>query len=103
VTILSVDGRLGNQGDAEDLPQAAMEQVVSRRGSLRRAEKLVSWFYRLLRNLLVDWSRRQAVQARMLSRLAASEPSRIEPADVLFSEVLPEEGRARPSTVHENF
>jgi RNA polymerase sigma factor (sigma-70 family) len=75
VTILSVDERLGNRADAEDLLQVAMEKVVSRRGSLRRADKLVAWFYRLLRKLLVDWYRRQAVQRGMLSRLAASEPS----------------------------
>ena len=66
-----LERRMGNRADAEDVFQAAFLKIMERGDSLRDQEKLVPWFYQMLRKLIVDHSRRRGATARMEEALAA--------------------------------
>jgi RNA polymerase sigma factor (sigma-70 family) len=57
--------RTGSHEVAEDILQAAYARAVEQEDVLRQ-ETVVAWFYRLLRNALVDYYRRQDVERRAL-------------------------------------
>jgi len=63
-----LEARVASRAVAEDILQAAFVRAVERGGSLREAESAVAWFYRLLRNALVDHHRRKAGEARALEK-----------------------------------
>ena len=62
--------RLGDRDAAEDLLQAAYLRGLEHLGELRSDESVVAWFYRLLRNALVDHWRRRGGERRGAERLA---------------------------------
>ena len=74
-----VERRVGRRDVAEELLQEAFARALARGDSLRDGESAVAWFYRLLRNALVDHFRRRAVERRALDA-AAHEPSEPPPA-----------------------
>jgi len=75
-----LEHRVGSRADAEDLLQTAFLRLVAQKDSLRDEEKLVPWFYQLLRNLMVDHYRHR----RALSRLESSVTAEAEAeADVM--------------------
>ena len=55
--------------DLEDVLQDAFVKSLEHQGSLRDANKVVPWFYRVLRNELVDRHRRTARHRRALESL----------------------------------
>lgn len=63
--------RVGSQAAAEDILQAAFVRAMERGGALQKDESVVAWFYRLLRNAVVDHYRRRATAQRAASNLAA--------------------------------
>jgi RNA polymerase sigma-70 factor (ECF subfamily) len=55
----------GDRAEAEDLLQQSFAKALSAAPHLRDEERLVPWFYQLLRNALIDRVRsRQAASAR---------------------------------------
>lgn len=82
-----LEGRLGNRADAEDLLQAAYVRAVAEGGTLRDDEKVVPWFYQLLRNLIVDHYRHRAATARLEDRLARETETTAVIEEELFREV----------------
>jgi RNA polymerase sigma-70 factor (ECF subfamily) len=66
-----LEARLGSSDLAEDVLQEAYAKWIARGGDLRDDESAVAWFYRLLRNAVVDARRRQGAHDRALSRFAA--------------------------------
>jgi RNA polymerase sigma-70 factor (ECF subfamily) len=50
---------------AEDILQAAFVRGIEHGGELRTEESAVAWFYRMLRNAVVDHYRRKATQDRV--------------------------------------
>jgi RNA polymerase sigma factor (sigma-70 family) len=52
--------RLGDDGLAEDVLQAAYLRATEKAGTVRDGESSVAWFYQLLRNALVDLHRAHA-------------------------------------------
>ncbi len=68
-----LERRTGRRDVAEEILQDAFMRGLERGGALREGESVVAWFYRLLRNALVDRARRRGAEARALAR-AASEP-----------------------------
>ena len=56
--------RVGNEADAEDLLQNGLVKALQRSNELKDGEKAVAWFYRLLRNVLVDYVRSRSAAAR---------------------------------------
>jgi RNA polymerase sigma-70 factor (ECF subfamily) len=76
-----VERRVGSREDAEDILQEAFVRGIDRAGSLRSRESAIAWFYRLLRNALVDHHRRRGVEARALVTAAAREDREVPAAD----------------------
>jgi RNA polymerase sigma-70 factor (ECF subfamily) len=62
--------RVGGREAAEEVLQAALLQGLERGGQVREEERAVAWFYRLLRNALVDRHRADARAEQALARLS---------------------------------
>ena len=66
-----LERRVGSREVAEELLQAAFVKGLERGGDVRDGESAVAWFYRLLRNVLVDHWRRRGAERRALKRRTA--------------------------------
>lgn len=66
-----LEPRVRSREVAEEILQAAFVKTLEKGGAIRETESAVAWFYRLLRNALVDHYRRNATAARALEREAA--------------------------------
>jgi RNA polymerase sigma factor (sigma-70 family) len=62
--------RVGDRVLAEDLLQAAFVKGIERADQLRDGESVLAWFYRILRNAVVDHYRRAGASERRLDALA---------------------------------
>ncbi|HMO15782.1 MAG TPA: sigma-70 family RNA polymerase sigma factor [Pirellulaceae bacterium] len=62
--------RLRNHEDAEDILQDALVKGLEKAGEIRDEEKIISWFYRLLRNAITDHYRQVAASQRALSKFS---------------------------------
>lgn len=56
--------RLGSEAEAEDVLQNGLLKAVHRAGELQDDTKLSAWFYRILRNAVVDHYRNRGAQRR---------------------------------------
>lgn len=56
--------RLGNEADADDVLQNGLAKAMRSAGAVADGEKLTPWFFRLLRNTLIDHMRSQAARAQ---------------------------------------
>ena len=65
-----LESRVGSRALAEELLQSAYVRTLEKGGDLQEGEGAVAWFYRLLRNALVDHYRRNAAEGRALEREA---------------------------------
>jgi RNA polymerase sigma-70 factor (ECF subfamily) len=63
-----LERRLGRRDAAEDILQAVYLKAVESSASIEREESAVAWFYRLLRNALIDWRRRAGAEGRAMER-----------------------------------
>jgi RNA polymerase sigma-70 factor (ECF subfamily) len=70
-----LERRVPSREIAEDLLQAAFAKATERASDLRDDESAVAWFYRLLRNSLIDYYRHKDAEQRALDRLPADEPA----------------------------
>ena len=59
--------RVGDDATAEDILQAAYVRALQHEGELQAQESVVGWFYRVLRNAVVDKYRRRATEDRALA------------------------------------
>jgi RNA polymerase sigma-70 factor (ECF subfamily) len=75
-----LEKRVGNRAIAEDILQDAFVRGVTKLDSVENDESVVAWFYRLLRNAVVDHYRRKGSSARTLDALAAELEGSFEPA-----------------------
>jgi RNA polymerase sigma factor (sigma-70 family) len=66
-----VQRRVGSREEAEDILQEAFVRSLDHASSLRDSDSATAWFYRVLRNALTDYYRRQDSRGRAISRLAA--------------------------------
>src|SRR5437879_5956956 len=67
-----------SEAQAEDLLQSALLRGLEPWASLPPEESVVPWFYRVLRNAMIDQARRASATGRALERYA-QEPSDAEP------------------------
>jgi RNA polymerase sigma factor (sigma-70 family) len=65
-----LEKRVGSRAVAEDLLQDAFVRGMAKVDTLRDGESAVAWFYRALRNAVVDHYRRQGTSERALAQLA---------------------------------
>jgi RNA polymerase sigma-70 factor (ECF subfamily) len=74
-----LEHRLGSRAEAEDVLQEAFVKGVERAGTVRDGETVVAWFYRLLRNAVVDHHRRRGAAGRAMDVFARELESAGEP------------------------
>ncbi len=65
-----LERRVGDRVVAEDILQAAFARGLERAGALRDTDSAVAWFYRALRNAVVDHYRRNGARSRALAAFA---------------------------------
>jgi RNA polymerase sigma factor (sigma-70 family) len=66
--------RVADRAASEDILQSAYVKALESAGDLRSSESIVSWFYCILRNSVVDHYRRNAARSAALDRLAPELP-----------------------------
>jgi RNA polymerase sigma-70 factor (ECF subfamily) len=76
-----LEQRVEDAADAEDILQAAFLKGVEKGDTVREHESVVAWFYRLLRNAIVDYYRHRGAEDRALTRAAgfSHEADELEP------------------------
>lgn len=72
-------GRINDAAAAEDILQAAYLKAIEHGGELRDAESSVAWFYRILRNAVIDHYRQTAVRSRAVEQFTAEWKEGYEP------------------------
>jgi RNA polymerase sigma factor (sigma-70 family) len=65
-----LERRVGSRVVAEEILQSALVRTLESESVPRDSEGVVIWFYRLLRNALVDHYRKQAAEGRAVERIA---------------------------------
>jgi RNA polymerase sigma factor (sigma-70 family) len=73
-----LEPRLGSREAAEDVLQAAFVKGLEKHDSLRDEESTVAWFYRLLRNAVIDHYRRRGAEDRAIPRASAESEAAVE-------------------------
>ncbi|HTB97259.1 MAG TPA: sigma-70 family RNA polymerase sigma factor [Terracidiphilus sp.] len=76
--------RVGDPALAEDILQGAYARALEASGNLREEESAVAWFYRILRNAIIDNHRRRATEAAALERWMRDLESAPEPVPQLL-------------------
>ena len=61
-----LEKRVGSRAEAEDILQDAFVRGIERGGTLRDDESVVAWFYRVLRNAVIDHYRDRATSEKAL-------------------------------------
>ena len=74
-----LERRLGDRALAEDILQDAFVKSIEKGDEVRDDEAAVAWFYRLLRNAVIDHYRRGIVKSRALELLAGELKNAVEP------------------------
>ncbi len=69
-----LESRLPNRAAAEEILQSAFVRTLEKGGAIVESESAVAWFYRMLRNALIDFYRHRASESRALEA-EAREPS----------------------------
>lgn len=64
-----LERRTASREDAEDILQEAFVRCLEKGRDIREEESAVAWFYRVLRNALVDYYRRRDAGARALEAI----------------------------------
>ena len=71
--------RVEDAATAEDILQAAYLKAIERGSEIRDQENSVAWFYRILRNAVIDHYRRRASKDSALKALSIEVPESYEP------------------------
>ncbi len=73
--------RVDSEAAAEDILQAAFVRGIEKGGAVRSEENVVAWFYRLLRNAIIDYYRHRAATSRTAEQLVHQLETHVEPED----------------------
>ncbi|MBX9604472.1 MAG: sigma-70 family RNA polymerase sigma factor [Bryobacteraceae bacterium] len=79
--------RVSSEAAAEDILQSAFVRGIEKGGAVRDEESVVAWFYRLLRNAVIDHYRQTGSAERASGELARHLTDRQEPDDPLKGEI----------------
>ena len=64
-----IAARIGNAADADDLLQESLMRAIARAETLERGERVIAWFYRIIRNAIADYYRGKQRERRQVGRL----------------------------------
>jgi len=76
-----LEKRVGRRDLAEDILQEAFTRGIGRIETLKNDESAVAWFYRALRNAVIDSHRRRGAEERALAAFAAELEQYEEPVE----------------------
>jgi RNA polymerase sigma-70 factor (ECF subfamily) len=76
-----VRSRTGDPELAADIVQDALLKALRSENAPQDEEGMVTWFYRILRNAIIDTHRRSTVRGRALERLSQEPPETAAPED----------------------
>jgi RNA polymerase sigma-70 factor (ECF subfamily) len=76
-----LERRVGSRDEAEDILQEAFVRSIGRTDTLQTPESATAWFYRVLRNALIDDHRREGTRTRAFLQLAAEAENETVAAD----------------------
>lgn len=82
-----VQKRVASKEAAEDILQAAFVKSIEKGDSVRDEESVVAWFYRMLRNAIIDHYRHRASSERAAESLSRDWETHQEPDDVFKGEI----------------
>jgi RNA polymerase sigma-70 factor (ECF subfamily) len=68
--LIFLERRVDDRAIAEDILQGAYLRALEAKGRLREEESAVAWFYRILRNAVIDHYRRRTTEGSALERWA---------------------------------
>jgi RNA polymerase sigma-70 factor (ECF subfamily) len=71
--------RVDSLATAEDILQTAYTRALEQSPTLRSEESAVAWFYRILRNAVIDFYRHRAAEDRALERWASDLATETQP------------------------
>ena len=74
-----LERRVGDRALAEDILQDAFVKSIEKEGDLRDEASAVPWFYRLLRNAVIDHYRRSSVRSKALESFGREMEGAVEP------------------------
>lgn len=73
-----VRGKVGSRAHAEDIVQAAFARAAERADQIETPEAARAWFFRLLRNAIIDDRRRQNVRENVATSFQAEQSETVE-------------------------
>jgi RNA polymerase sigma-70 factor (ECF subfamily) len=82
-----LEKRVNSRAAAEDILQAAFVRGIERGGDIRDEESVVAWFYRLLRNAVIDHYRKESSCARAMESFARELEGAQVPSPDLHNEI----------------
>lgn len=82
-----IQKRVNSKEAAEDILQAAFVRGIEKGGAVRDEESVVAWFYRTLRNAIIDHYRHRASSQKLAEGLVHHLETHQEPDDVFKSEI----------------
>lgn len=82
-----LERRLGDRALAEDILQDAFVRSIEKGDDIRDEASAVAWFYRMLRNAVVDHYRRTGTRSRALEAFAQEMKDAVEPPPELKDEI----------------
>lgn len=83
-----LERRVRSREVAEDILQDAFIKGITRAPEIADGESAVSWFYRVLRNAVVDYYRRRGAEQRAYEHVLAESEDSVTPSDTeMFEEV----------------
>ncbi len=82
-----LERRLHDRALAEDILQDGFVRSIEKQGTLRDGESAVAWFYRVLRNSIVDHYRRSGTKSKALELLARKMADAVEPPPEIRDEI----------------
>lgn len=82
-----VERRINDRATAEDILQQAFVKGLEHAAEIRDEERVVAWFYRILRNALADHWRGHAAELRALQGFSAEVEETVEPPAEVVAEL----------------
>ena len=83
-----LERRLGDRAHTEDILQDAFVKSIEKSESIRDEGSAVAWFYRMLRNAIIDHYRRTGTRDRALEGCARELEGAVEPPPDLHGAVM---------------
>lgn len=82
-----LEKRVESKAAAEDILQAAFVRSLEKGGSVRDEESVVAWFYRVLRNAIIDYYRQRGSAERVSEQFVAHLRDHQEPDELFKGEI----------------